>query len=62
MTKVNIDGVLYTTIYGVVSVAHADPIEKKPVFHYKPGSVCFSVGSLGCNFRCDFCQNWNRFR
>jgi pyruvate formate lyase activating enzyme len=57
-TKVNIDGVLYTTIYGVVSAAHADPIEKKPVFHYKPGSVCFSVGSLGCNFRCAFCQNW----
>jgi len=58
MTKVNIDGSLYDTIYGVVSAAHADPIEKKPVFHYKPGSVCFSVGSLGCNFRCIFCQNW----
>jgi pyruvate formate lyase activating enzyme len=58
MTKVNIDGVLYSTIYGVVSAAHADPIEKKPVFHYKPGSLCFSVGSFGCNFRCVFCQNW----
>jgi len=57
-TKVNINGTLYTTIYGVVSSAHADPIEKKPVFHYKPGSKCYSVGSLGCNFRCLFCQNW----
>ncbi|MDO8586606.1 MAG: AmmeMemoRadiSam system radical SAM enzyme [Armatimonadota bacterium] len=58
LTKVNIGGKLYDTIYGVVSAAHADPIEKKPVFHYKPGSTCFSVGSLGCNFRCIFCQNW----
>lgn len=57
-TKINHDGVLYTTIYGVISSAAADPIEKKPVFHYKPGSRCFSVGSLGCNFRCVFCQNW----
>ncbi|MDO8682247.1 MAG: AmmeMemoRadiSam system radical SAM enzyme [Armatimonadota bacterium] len=58
MTIINVGGKLYTTIYGVVSAAHADPIEKKPVYHYKPGSVCFSVGSLGCNFRCIFCQNW----
>jgi len=57
-TKVNVGGTLYTTIYGVVSSAAADPIEKKPVFHYKPGSRVFSVGSLGCNFRCQFCQNW----
>ncbi len=57
-TVVNIDGKLHTTIYGVVSSAAADPIEKKPVYHYKPGSKCFSVGSLGCNFRCVFCQNW----
>lgn len=57
-TKINHDGVLYDTIYGVISSANADPVEKKPVFHYKPGSRCFSVGSLGCNFRCEFCQNW----
>jgi pyruvate formate lyase activating enzyme len=57
-TKVNFEGTLYDTIYGVISSANADPIEKKPVFHYKPGSLCFSVGSLGCNFRCEFCQNW----
>ncbi|MEN6372080.1 MAG: AmmeMemoRadiSam system radical SAM enzyme [Armatimonadota bacterium] len=58
MTKVNVGGTLYTTIYGVISSASADPIEKKPVFHYKPGSLCYSVGTLGCNFRCLFCQNW----
>lgn len=57
-TKINLEGALYTTIYGVISSAAADPIEKKPVFHYKPGSLCYSVGSLGCNFRCVFCQNW----
>ena len=57
-TKINHQGTLYDTIYGVVSSAAADPIEKKPVFHYKPGSLCYSVGSLGCNFRCVFCQNW----
>ncbi len=57
-TKINFEGALYDSIYGVVSSANADPIEKKPVFHYKPGSRVFSVGSLGCNFRCIFCQNW----
>ncbi|MHB1131867.1 MAG: AmmeMemoRadiSam system radical SAM enzyme [Chloroflexota bacterium] len=57
-TRQNRDGKLFSTIYGVVSSAAADPIEKKPVFHYKPGSSVFSLGSLGCNFRCLFCQNW----
>jgi len=57
-TKINHQGTLYDTIFGVVSSAAADPIEKKPVFHYKPGSLCYSVGTLGCNFRCVFCQNW----
>ncbi len=57
-TVINLAGSLYTTIYGVISSAAADPIEKKPVFHFKPGSKCYSVGSLGCNFRCVFCQNW----
>jgi pyruvate formate lyase activating enzyme len=43
----------------VVSSIGIDPIEKKPVYHYLPGSLCFSMGSFGCNFRCNFCQNWN---
>lgn len=57
-TKVNIHGTVYDTIYGVVSSAANDPVEKKPVFHYRPGSMVYSIGSLGCNFRCVFCQNW----
>ncbi len=57
-TRLNQDGRLLTLIYGVVSSVAADPIEKKPVFHYKPGSLAFSLGSYGCNFRCLFCQNW----
>jgi pyruvate formate lyase activating enzyme len=57
-TVVNLNSCLNTTIYGVISSAAADPIEKKPVYHFKPGSLCYSVGSLGCNFRCKFCQNF----
>jgi len=54
----NDNGKLYTLIYGLISSAAVDPIEKKPLYHFFPGSRCFSVGSLGCNFRCNFCQNW----
>ncbi len=54
-TRVNKAGKLYTSIYGVVSSLNLDPIEKKPVFHFKPGSECLSFGTYGCNFRCIFC-------
>ena len=57
-TRVNQKGKLYTSIYGIVSSANLDPIEKKPVFHFKPSSNCLSLGTYGCNFRCLFCQNW----
>ncbi len=57
-TRINRAGKLYTTIYGVISSLNNDPIEKKPVFHYQPGSLCLSLGTFGCNFRCKFCQNW----
>lgn len=57
-TRKNVAGKLYTTVYGLVSSCYNDPIEKKPVFHFKPGSLCFSLGTFGCNFRCRFCQNW----
>lgn len=57
-TRKNIEGSLYTLIYGLASCLNNDPIEKKPVFHYKPGSLCLSFGTFGCNFRCLFCQNW----
>ena len=58
-TRINKERKLYTTIYGLISSANNDPIEKKPVFHYKPGSLCFSLGTYGCNFRCKFCQNYD---
>ncbi len=57
-TRVNKNGKLYSVIYGIVSSINVDPIEKKPVFHYQPGSTCLSLGTYGCNFRCKFCQNW----
>lgn len=54
----NIDGKLYSINYGRVSSWAIDPVEKKPLYHFYPGSQIFSVGSIGCNFRCKFCQNW----
>ena len=55
----NRDGNLYTLIYGTVSSEAIDPIEKKPLYHFYPGSYVYSVGSIGCNFRCKHCQNWS---
>jgi len=54
----NIAGILYSLNYDKVVSANPDPIEKKPLFHFKPGSSSFSIATMGCNFRCDFCQNW----
>jgi pyruvate formate lyase activating enzyme len=54
----NKQGKFYTHAYGEVIAAHVDPIEKKPLFHFLPGSRAFSVATIGCNFKCDFCQNW----
>ncbi|MBA3046064.1 MAG: AmmeMemoRadiSam system radical SAM enzyme [Candidatus Thermoplasmatota archaeon] len=54
----NSSGKLLATTYGKVSSMGPDPIEKKPLYHFLPGSNVFSLGSVGCNFRCDFCQNW----
>ncbi len=59
VTRFNRRGVLYSTIYGDVAVWRKAPIEIKPVYHYLPGSHAFSVGSLGCNFLCPGCQNWD---
>lgn len=53
------DGVLQAINYGEISSLAMDPIEKKPLYHYKPGSFILSVGSYGCNFRCGFCQNYH---
>ncbi len=54
----NQDGTLLNLNYGRVSSIAADPIEKKPLFHFHPGTSCFSLGTLGCNFHCIHCQNW----
>ncbi|SFM21050.1 pyruvate formate lyase activating enzyme [Methanolobus profundi] len=54
----NREGVLYTLNYNVVSSEAVDPIEKKPLFHFRPGSLAYSLGTIGCNFRCKHCQNW----
>ncbi len=54
----NKDGSLYTLNYGKITSYAYDPIEKKPLYHYKPGTNIFSIGSFGCNLACDFCQNW----
>jgi pyruvate formate lyase activating enzyme len=54
----NIGGALYTLVYGKVVAKHVDPIEKKPFFHFYPGSHSFSIAAVGCNFRCLHCQNY----
>jgi pyruvate formate lyase activating enzyme len=55
----NRNGTLYTMIYGEVSSVAMDPIEKKPLYHFYPGSSILSVGTVGCSFRCGFCQNYH---
>lgn len=56
--RVNDNGILISENYGVISSLGFDPIEKKPLYHFYPGSEIFSVGSFGCNLKCKFCQNW----
>jgi len=55
----NIDGKLYALNYGKVVAYHIDPIEKKPFFHFLPGSQSLSIATVGCNFKCLYCQNWD---
>ena len=54
----NIGGKLYSLNYDKVCATNVDPIEKKPMYHFQPGSRSFSIAAVGCNFRCEFCQNW----
>jgi pyruvate formate lyase activating enzyme len=53
----NQQGTLYTLVYGSIITRHLDPIEKKPLFHFYPGSTAYSIATSGCNFRCRWCQN-----
>ncbi len=55
----NVDGTLYTLNYGKISSYGNDPIEKKPLFHFRQNTNVFSIGSTGCNFSCKFCQNYS---
>lgn len=54
----NVGGTLYTHVYGRLIAEHIDPIEKKPLFHFQPGSSSYSIATVGCNFRCLHCQNF----
>lgn len=54
----NREGTLYSIVYGRPVAVHVDPIEKKPFFHFLPGTTAFSLATAGCNMRCSFCQNW----
>lgn len=54
----NREGTFYSLVYARVCAAHVDPIEKKPMFHYLPGTAAFSLATAGCNVNCKFCQNW----
>ncbi|MBU1061637.1 MAG: AmmeMemoRadiSam system radical SAM enzyme [Candidatus Omnitrophica bacterium] len=56
--RMNIGGRLQTLVYGKPCAVHVDPIEKKPLFHYLPGTGSFSIATAGCNLHCMYCQNW----
>jgi len=58
LTRQNIQGKLFALNYGVLTGFQADPIEKKPLYHFHPGTQVLSLGSYGCNFRCRQCLNW----
>jgi len=55
----NRGGTLYSLIYGRLCARQMDPIEKKPLYHFLPGTSSYSIATPGCNFRCSFCQNWH---
>ncbi|MBP2687663.1 MAG: Radical domain protein [Deltaproteobacteria bacterium] len=55
----NHGGTLYAATYGKAAAVSVDPVEKKPLFHFHPGAPILSIGSVGCNFRCEFCQNYH---
>ena len=56
--RVNQGGQLYTRVYGNLISENVDPIEKKPLYHFLPGSHAYSIATPGCNFHCEWCQNW----
>jgi pyruvate formate lyase activating enzyme len=57
--RINREGTLFAATYGKISAEAVDPIEKKPLFHFLPGTTSYSLGGVGCNFHCKHCQNWH---
>ncbi len=57
--RLNENGKLYSLIYGFPITENIDPIEKKPLFHFQPGTLSYSIATAGCNFRCEHCQNYS---
>jgi pyruvate formate lyase activating enzyme len=58
MVRENREGALYSLVYGKIISQNVDPIEKKPLFHFLPGSRSYSIATVGCNFQCEHCQNF----
>jgi pyruvate formate lyase activating enzyme len=58
LVRENVGGELFSLVYGRVVSANVDPVEKKPLFHFYPGSGAFSIATAGCNYHCQWCQNW----
>ncbi len=56
--NINMSGQLKNMVYGNIAALHIDPVEKKPLYHFLPGSSTLSLGTVGCNMKCPFCQNW----
>ncbi len=56
--RININGTLYSLVYGKLTSIAVDPVEKKPLYHFLPGTETFSIATVGCNFKCLHCQNW----
>lgn len=57
--RINHGGTLYAATFGKVAAEAVDPIEKKPLYHFLPGTLSYSLGTIGCNFHCEHCQNWH---
>lgn len=60
--RVNEEGRLLTRVYGKTISQHVDPVEKKPLYHFLPGTMTYSIATPGCNFQCQWCQNWGIVR
>ena len=58
-TRININGDIFSVVYGLIPALSFNPIEKKPLYHFHPGTIAITVGTYGCNFSCWWCQNYH---